>query len=777
MKGGVLYLTCLIVLIYSTSIPAQIITFEKTYPICPIGQSFSLLETENNGYMVGGIVDESAIQNLMVTKVNYAGVLEWTKNFETANISKALIDPLHETLDGNYIAVTTTLQDDEQGITLMKLNPDGDTLWTKYFPGERPEYGTDLALTNDGGFLVIGGFKEMSAAFKKYRLIKTDSLGNLEWSREELIANYKPSGLQPGLSLTKISDSLFIIGANRSVTGINDKGEILWGYELSYDLNTVEKSSGNSIVLAGRNIIERINFAGESLFIKELEDIITTITSLTNGGYIAGLLSGYLLKLDENFDHIWESSSTGEVYNIIQSGNQILGVGIKSPLLYLVKTDEDGNYKMLNLRIPEGGETLSHRQNFIIRWVDKDVRAVDLHYSTDKGNSWIEIISDLKEPDNSYEWDLPVLDCDSCLLKIRDSEMHDLEDISNDFFAVTEFFRFGEGSNPGNDSYEYISINNVLMWVGNNGDGSHNPLTDGSGFMWPYGLNAKVASVFEDGLIYGGLINGEMRVNGNTHRQGLQAGYIDDDGEASNPGEAVNKVWKIRSDWQSLPEGPWKDQYEYDYNNWPGEYGAPYVDVNEDGIFTRGEDQPKFVGDEVLFYIANDLDPERTNFTFGTAPIGLEFQTTVWGYNNEDYLKDVVFKKYKIINKGSETIEEMYFSYWADSDMGESNDDYAGCDTLLNLGYAYNGDDLDDSHYYYNDRTKLFHLQTGYGTPPPAVGHLMLQGPVAPAALSDSARFDDGYKSGYINLPIGRDMIARHRELKEAGKYIIICGE
>ena len=33
-----------------------------------------------------------------------------------------------------------------------------------------------------------------------------------------------------------------------------------------------------------------------------------------------------------------------------------------------------------------------------------------------------------------------------------------------------------------NDDYNYIAINQILMYVSNNGDGSHDPATDGNGF-------------------------------------------------------------------------------------------------------------------------------------------------------------------------------------------------------------------------------------------------------------------------------------------------------
>ncbi len=290
-----------------------------------------------------------------------------------------------------------------------------------------------------------------------------------------------------------------------------------------------------------------------------------------------------------------------------------------------------------------------------------------------------------------------------------------------------------------NDYHQYIAINQILMWISNNGDGSHDPRTDGNGFYWPGGINAVKSAIFQDGLIYAGKIGREVRMNGNTHRQGLQAGKILPDGNPDNPGLEKYRVYKIRKGWEGLPAGTEKDAYERDYNEWPVEDGAPWVDVDGDGAFTSGVDQPDFVGDEVLWYVANDLDPARSTFTYGSQPLGLEFQTTIFGFNRTGALGDMVFKKYKIINKGGNTIRDMYIGYWSDTDLGNASDDFTGCDTTLSLGYTYNGDNNDDGIY---------------GTPPPAVGYDFFQGPIIPGDPTDSAKFLSEWRHGYSNLPM-----------------------
>ncbi len=313
------------------------------------------------------------------------------------------------------------------------------------------------------------------------------------------------------------------------------------------------------------------------------------------------------------------------------------------------------------------------------------------------------------------------------------------------FFLVLVSIGFkGEDKNNGtrkittNDDYNYIAINQIFMWISNNGDGSHSPTTDAQGFFWPGGPNATKGAIFEDGLLWGAKIGREIRVGGSTYRHGLQAGRILPDGTADDPDLEKNRVYRIRKDWQSLPPGPVKDQYQKDYDEWPIEEGAPYVDVNGDGQPTPGEDLPKFVGDEVLWYVSNDLDPARTTFLYGTLPMGMEVQATVFGFNRTGALGDMVFEKFKLINKGQNTLKDMIVGYWSDTDLGDANDDYTGCDTALSLGYTYNGTNTDDI----------------YGSPPPAVGYDFFQGPIVQGSATDSAKFLGTWRHGYQNLPM-----------------------
>jgi hypothetical protein len=284
-----------------------------------------------------------------------------------------------------------------------------------------------------------------------------------------------------------------------------------------------------------------------------------------------------------------------------------------------------------------------------------------------------------------------------------------------------------------NDDYNYIAINQMKMWIGNNGSGSHDPNTDGSGLLWPGGENATLNLIYTDGLLWGGYVGDSLFVNGNIYRYGLQAGKILDTGLADDPSLSKYRVYKIRKNWDDLPFGETRDQYQKDYLEWPANDGAPFYDSNNDGIYTAGIDQPLFLGDEMLWCVMNDMDPGRTLFTYGTGPIGLEVQVTVYGFNTSSILQNVLFKKYRIINKSQNAIDNMFFGYWSDPDLGDRSDDYVGCDTLINLAYCYNADNNDNGYY---------------GENPPAVGYVFLQGTTISGTSSDSARFNNQWVTG-----------------------------
>ena len=368
-----------------------------------------------------------------------------------------------------------------------------------------------------------------------------------------------------------------------------------------------------------------------------------------------------------------------------------------------------------------------HPYSFEYSNTDND--EVLIEFSSDSGSTWSPADAyNFRENNGNikFNWFIPYISSSKCKLKIIEANNTSNFTMNEGIFRIIPIHT------------DYIAINEIKMLFSNDGTGSHDPNLDWSGLFWPGGPAAIKGAAFDDGLIWAGNINGEIRANGSVHRTGLRPGNITENNTAADP---INEEFHIRKIEKS-PSNLYSDRNRIldDYNDWPVYLGAPWIDNNNDGFYTKSIDKPKIFGDETDWFVMNDLDTAASRYTYGRDPIGLEIQCTVFGFKDDDILKNVVFKRYLIINKGNNLVEDIYLGYWSDPDLGDGDDDFIGCDTSLNVTYCYNGDNIDGSG-----------APGHYGTPPPALGYVLLQGPIFKANQSDSARFNGGWKRGYLN--------------------------
>ena len=238
-----------------------------------------------------------------------------------------------------------------------------------------------------------------------------------------------------------------------------------------------------------------------------------------------------------------------------------------------------------------------------------------------------------------------------------------------------------------NDS-KLMDGNNISAWFRNNGSFNRNPVTDNSGFQWPSGKYLRYAS----GLWLGAMIGSDTLVAIADYSYEYLPGYIDVSGNPQGKDDPLFKVYKIIKG----------DTLSSDYINWPISQGAYLDSVNK----------PFLPGTQTVFYSMTDGYPEsHTNPQGRTTPLKAQIQVTNWCYN--DYpateLRNVIFSEFKIINKNSLPWNDAFITVWSDECDREQIS--IGCDSNLNLGYAY-----------------CWPNSQQYGTTPPAFSFLLLKG-------------------------------------------------
>ncbi len=247
------------------------------------------------------------------------------------------------------------------------------------------------------------------------------------------------------------------------------------------------------------------------------------------------------------------------------------------------------------------------------------------------------------------------------------------------------------------DSTAHFDANEMGLGVSNLGSFVFPRAWAFGGLEWPRGSGRSV--IFTAGLWVAALVGGDTLITVAEYSDEYAAGPLLPSGEPLDPAETdpAQRVYRIGrcDDARSNP----------DWASWPAAFGAP---VDASGA-------PRLLGDQTLWCVYNDaVAAHHRNWMAGTRPLGIEVRQAVSGFARGGDLDRVVFLSFDILNRGPNRLDSAFVALWLDPDLGGAEDDLVGCDTTLDLGFAYNGRDSD----------------AVYGVHPPAVGCALLQGPV-----------------------------------------------
>ncbi|MGB3077003.1 MAG: T9SS type A sorting domain-containing protein [Chitinophagales bacterium] len=249
---------------------------------------------------------------------NISGQVTFQKSFSTGSNGNPSVA---QTIDGGYIIA---------GDLLIRTNESGDTLWTRYY-----NYGTSNCATPtfDGGY-AIAGYTSIDGASNDYYLTKTDSLGNILWSKA-----YGGESYDEAYTMQQTSDSGFILAGNTWSFGsggwdfylvkTDAEGNILWtkiiGGAEEDKAATIKQTSDDGFIVAGYTT--SFGSVGPDAFLIKTDDngniewakiyngpggeFVTCIRQSEDGGYFF----------------------TGHAVNFTTTGQD----------LFLIKTDAEGN--------------------------------------------------------------------------------------------------------------------------------------------------------------------------------------------------------------------------------------------------------------------------------------------------------------------------------------------------------------------------------------------------------------------------------------------------
>ncbi len=246
-----------------------------------------------------------------------------------------------KTRDGGYVLVGSTFSYGAGGydIYLLRLDSLGDTLWSRTYGDTGAEYGRDVQVTPDDGFIIVGSTTSRGNGKEDVYVVRTNSYGDLLWSK-----TYGGSQYDDGWSIRPTSDSGYIICGTTYSSGhgygdlmllkISANGDSLW-----------TKAYGGAGGESGYAV--RVTYDGGFIAVG------------ATGSFGVGYSSVYAVRTTATGDSVWATTYGGSKADLgytveVTPDNGFLIAGVTVPTgssfydMYVVKTDASGSVQWQN---------------------------------------------------------------------------------------------------------------------------------------------------------------------------------------------------------------------------------------------------------------------------------------------------------------------------------------------------------------------------------------------------------------------------------------------
>ncbi len=187
------------------------------------------IKTIDGGFVSIGETGE----NILVLKTDRMGNVLWSKSIGGGNSERGF--SILQNTDGSFVLIGDThsygagLRD----LLVVKITENGELIWSKTYGNQLDEASTDFTMTDDNAFVIVGVETSLAQGFGILAL-KIDQDGNPIWTRsldgsgndhiDAIYANSDGDFVLYGHTLSCSSDY------NNIAIKINDTGETTWSY-------------------------------------------------------------------------------------------------------------------------------------------------------------------------------------------------------------------------------------------------------------------------------------------------------------------------------------------------------------------------------------------------------------------------------------------------------------------------------------------------------------------------------------------------------------------
>jgi hypothetical protein len=304
----------------------------------------ALVQTNDGGYALAGrtLSFDAGRGDMWLVKTDTLGNVEWNVTYGDTNREEA--NAILQTPDGGFILAGRIHTFSMRGNTMWLIKTDalGKVEWNTTFGGEYSVSINDLVITADGGYALAGGTDSFGTNSKDMWLIKTDSMGAIEWN-----TTYGGDFAETTNALILTSDNGFALAGSTDPLGsgnreiwlvkTDSKGVMLWnttyGSRYSETTNALLQTTDGGYALAGG--IDPLGIgSSQDMWLIKTDPFGTMLWNQTFGGDDADSTSDLVQTSDGGFAIAGATNSFSEFC----SGTD----------MWLVKTNSSGYSAMDN---------------------------------------------------------------------------------------------------------------------------------------------------------------------------------------------------------------------------------------------------------------------------------------------------------------------------------------------------------------------------------------------------------------------------------------------
>lgn len=159
--------------------------WERTHSSGAVEKAKGVDRMPDGGYVVAGYMIPDGLVNsdALVLRFDADGQLLWTVTYGGPAESNFAFRA-RSVHDGIIVSgITRTTPFEQRDAFLLKLTPDGETVWSQTYGGPMCERATALEVTSDGGYLIGGLTCSMGAGGTDAWLVRTTAQGLMLWQQ------------------------------------------------------------------------------------------------------------------------------------------------------------------------------------------------------------------------------------------------------------------------------------------------------------------------------------------------------------------------------------------------------------------------------------------------------------------------------------------------------------------------------------------------------------------------------------------------------------------